>query len=105
MRDEHYLPAMEQVGMRDAQEARDGVQLRSAHWALHDHNATTALKRLDELPVGTARRTLALRLRLRAARMAGELAWRSRQRRASLAKHGPSRLPPRRAYCGAWRWN
>ncbi|MBK6385648.1 MAG: heme biosynthesis protein HemY [Rhodoferax sp.] len=92
VRDEHYLLAMEQVGMRDAQEARDGVQLRSAHWALHDHNATTALKRLDELPVGTARRTLALRLRLRAARMARRTGVALETARL-LAKHGAFSAP------------
>ncbi|MFM2275637.1 MAG: hypothetical protein RL211_1509 [Pseudomonadota bacterium] len=70
VRDEHYLLAMGQINVHDAQEARDGVQLRAACWAVHDRNATIAFKHLDELPVGTARRTLALRLRLRAARMA-----------------------------------
>jgi HemY protein len=92
VRDEHYLLAMEQVGMRDAQEARDGVQLRAAHWALHDHNATMALKRLDELPVGTARRTLALRLRLRAARMARRTGVALETARL-LAKHGAFSTP------------
>lgn len=49
-------------------ETREGVQLRSAHWALEDQDAAAALSRLEELPQGVQRRTLALRLHLRAAR-------------------------------------
>ena len=56
--------------MRDAQETREGVQLRAARWALDDRDAAAALRWLDELPQGTARRTIALRLRLEAARLA-----------------------------------
>ena len=49
-------------------EAREGVQLRAARWALDDRDAPAALARLEELPQGAQRRTLALRLRLKAAR-------------------------------------
>ncbi|MGJ7580955.1 heme biosynthesis HemY N-terminal domain-containing protein [Variovorax sp. RHLX14] len=49
-------------------ETREGIQLRSAHWALEDQDASAALARLEELPQGVQRRTLALRLHLRAAR-------------------------------------
>jgi HemY protein len=41
-----------------------------AEWALDDRDAERALQALAELPPGTARRTQALRLRLRAARLA-----------------------------------
>lgn len=92
VRDQHYQLASEQVGKRDAQEARDGVHLRAAHWALHDHDAAAALKRLDELPVGTGRRTLALRLRLRAARMARRTGVALETARL-LAKHGAFSAP------------
>jgi HemY protein len=44
------------------------VQLRAARWALEDRDAAAALARLEELPQGAQRRTLALRLRLKAAR-------------------------------------
>ena len=69
-RDVHLAQAMDQTARRDGQEIRDGVQLRAAFWALQDHDADGALRLLDELAQGTARRTLALRLRLRAARAA-----------------------------------
>jgi HemY protein len=69
-REIHLAQALEQTARRDGQEIRDGVQLRAAHWALQDHDAAGALHLLDELAQGTARRTLALRLRLRAARAA-----------------------------------
>jgi len=69
-REEHFRQALEQAQKRDAQETREGLQLRAAHWALEDHDAQAALGWLDELPQGAARRTIALRLRLKAARLA-----------------------------------
>lgn len=69
-REEHFRQALEQASRRDAQEAREGVQLRAARWALEDHDAQGALQWLDDLPQGASRRTIALRLRLTAARMA-----------------------------------
>jgi HemY protein len=69
-RETHFRQALEQASRRDAQETREGVQLRAARWALEDRDAPAALQWLDELPQGAARRTLALRLRLKAARMA-----------------------------------
>ena len=52
-----------------APETREGVQLRAARWALEDRDAPAALARLEELPQGARRRTLALRLHLKAARL------------------------------------
>ena len=69
-REMHFRQALEQASRREAHETRDGVQLRAARWALEDRDAPAALQWLDELPQGAARRTLALRLRLKAARMA-----------------------------------
>lgn len=69
-REQHFSQALEQASRRDAQETREGVQLRAARWALEDRDATSALEWLDQLPQGAARRTIALRLRLKAARMA-----------------------------------
>ena len=62
-RDERGAPAL-------LPELREGLQLRAARWALEDRDATAALERLAELPQGAQRRTLALRLRLKAARQA-----------------------------------
>jgi HemY protein len=50
--------------------ASDGARLKAAEWALDDRDADRALKWLAALPPGVARRTQALRLRLRAARLA-----------------------------------
>ena len=70
LREEHFQMALQQASLRDALETREGVQLRAARWALDDRDAVAALRWLDELPQGTARRTIALRLRLKAARLA-----------------------------------
>ena len=71
-RAQHLRLALEQATRRDAQEMREGVQFRAARWALEDRDPNAALNALDELPLGAARRTIALRLRLKAARMAGQ---------------------------------
>ena len=70
-RDEHLRQALaSSTAKGESQETREGVQLRAAQWAVADRDGAAALKWLDELPHGAARRTLALRLRLKAARMA-----------------------------------
>jgi HemY protein len=50
--------------------ADDGARLLGAEWALEDRDAARANALLAELPPGVARRTQALRLKLRAARLA-----------------------------------
>lgn len=72
VRDGHFEQAMEGTAARDAQEAREGVQLRRARWALDDRDPSMAIKWLDQLPLGAARRTVSLRMRFRAARQAGQ---------------------------------
>jgi HemY protein len=69
-REEHFRLALDEAMRRDTRETQEGLQLRAARWALDDHDAAQALQWLDELPVGAGRRTIALRLRLKAARMA-----------------------------------
>ncbi len=69
-REQHFRSAMDQATGGAAPETREGVQLRAARWALDDRDAVQALQLLDELAQGAARRTLALRMRLKAARMA-----------------------------------
>ncbi len=73
VRDDHFQKALAESANREAQEARDGVQLRGARWALDDRDAAKAMQWLDQLPQGAARRTLALRMRFKAARQAGQL--------------------------------
>ncbi|HEY9223228.1 heme biosynthesis protein HemY [Variovorax sp. N23] len=69
-RDAHLQQALNESAERGvlSPETREGVQLRSARWALEDRDPSAALARLKELPQGVQRRTLALRLHLKAAR-------------------------------------
>jgi HemY protein len=69
-RDAHADNALAQKGV--SQTLREGVQLRTARWALDDRETQLALERLAQLPQGVARRTLALRIKLKAARLAGQ---------------------------------
>jgi HemY protein len=68
LRNQHLQLALQNSAARHAQEVREGVQFRAARWALEDHDASAALDWLGQLPQGAARRTLALRMKLRAAR-------------------------------------
>ena len=52
-----------------ARSAEEGARLLAAEWALDDRDAPRALELLGELPLGVARRTHALRLRLQATRL------------------------------------
>jgi HemY protein len=70
LREQHLAQALEQPGQRQTVETREGIELRAARWALDDRQPDDALRRLAGLPQGVGRRTLALRLRLRAARLA-----------------------------------
>lgn len=69
LRDQHLQAALQSSAPRHAQEVREGVQFRAARWALDDHDAGAALELLVQLPQGAARRTLALRMKLRATRL------------------------------------
>lgn len=67
------LNAIEQEARQGmARSAADGALLLGAEWALDDQDADRALDLLQSLPPGVARRTQALRLKLRAARLAGQ---------------------------------
>jgi HemY protein len=72
LREKHFRLALEHAQARDAQEMRDGVQLRAARWALEERDAAKAMEWLDLMPQGASRRTVALRLRFKSARMAGQ---------------------------------
>lgn len=71
-RDEHLRQALEQAAQRPAtaavQETHEGALLRAARWALDDRDPQSAINWLADLPQGAARRTLALRIKLKAAR-------------------------------------
>ena len=72
VRDAHLAQAVELSTGRDGQDIFDGVRLRAARWAFDDRDATRTLQWLNQLPPGTGRRTLALRLRFKSARLAGD---------------------------------
>jgi HemY protein len=85
-REEHLQLALQQGASRDAQETHEGTLMRAARWALDDREPDTAMVWLRQLPQGAARRTLALRMKLKAARLAQEPAEALETARL-LAKH------------------
>jgi HemY protein len=73
-RDEHLQAALHPKLAKSAPEAHEGALLRAVHWAVEDRDAGVARSRLADLPQGAARRTQALRLKLRTARLGGATA-------------------------------
>ena len=72
-RESHLQDALQEAPMRgtaNEQEMHEGAQMRAARWSLDDRDASAALERLAALPQGAARRTLALRIKLKATRLA-----------------------------------
>ena len=72
-RESHLQNALEEApakGNGQDQELREGAQIRAARWSLDDRDPNATLERLAALPQGAARRTLALRIRLKATRQA-----------------------------------
>ena len=63
----HYAP---EQGTPSERELREGIQMRAARWALENRDPHTALDWLNALPQGASRRTLALRIKLKASRLA-----------------------------------
>jgi HemY protein len=70
-REEHLRLALEHAPARDAQETREGALMRAARWSLQDRDPEGAMGWLKGLPQGAARRTHALRMKLKASRLAG----------------------------------
>lgn len=85
-REVHFQLALSQSEKAAAQEAMEGVKLRAARWAMEERDPVASLRWLDELPQGASRRTVALRLRLKAARLDGQTASALETARL-LAKH------------------
>jgi HemY protein len=85
-REEHLKLALEEGAARDAQETREGAIMRAARWSLDDRDPDAAIGWLRELPQGAARRTLAMRMKLKAARLARQTAEALETARL-LAKH------------------
>lgn len=72
---------------KSAQHFKEGATLRSARWMLDEHDPSTSLKRLSTLSQGAQRRTLSLRLKLRALQQARQQTEALETARL-LAKHG-----------------
>jgi HemY protein len=68
-REEHLRQALEETSSRETQETREGALMRAARWSLDDREPDAAMTWLQALPQGAARRTLALRMKLKAARL------------------------------------
>lgn len=71
----------------ERQTLTEGVQLRAARWLLDDRDPHGSLERLKELPPAAGRRMVAMRLQLKAARLAGQPA-KALETAVLLAKHG-----------------
>jgi HemY protein len=88
-RESHLALALEQAdahGNAQEQGLREGSQMRAARWALDDRDSEGALEWLASLPQGAARRTLALRIKLKATRLSGQ-AQSALETARLLAKH------------------
>jgi HemY protein len=73
-REEHLKQALEQTSSRDAQETHEGALMRAARWSLDDREPDAAMAWLKGLPQGAARRTVALRMKLKATRLTHQTA-------------------------------
>jgi HemY protein len=71
-REEHLQLGLEQAVAHGAHEMHEGALMRAARWSLDDREPDAAMGWLRGLPQGAARRTLALRIKLKAARLAGQ---------------------------------
>ena len=69
VRDQHLAQALAEANEREMQDMREAVQLTATRWAVQDRDWSMAQQRFGELPQGAARRTLALRLRFKMARL------------------------------------
>ncbi len=85
-RDEHLQQALASQPAREGAPMREGILMRAARWSLDERDAQTAGRWLGELPQGAARRTLALRMKLKASRLQDQPAQALETARL-LAKH------------------
>ena len=100
-RDQHAQLALQVAsqmtrGSATASAALDAVHLNAARWSLIDREPTNAMLWLAKLPLGSVRRTVALRLRLKAARLSQDHRVALETARL-LAKHGAFAAEPARS--------
>jgi len=75
LRETHLSQALneaEQATGADRQTLLEGIPLRAARWLIDDRDARASLAQLRQLPASVSRRTVAMRLQLKAARLAGQ---------------------------------
>jgi HemY protein len=72
LRQQHLQQALQPQRGTEVQAAQEGALLRAIHWAIEDRNLPAAAQWMTQLPQGTARRTLALRLKLKLARLSND---------------------------------
>ena len=89
LREQHLEQAeqlAQEVQTADRQALVEGLILRAARWSLDDRDAQGSLARLAQLPAAVSRRTVAMRIQLKASRLAGQTA-RALDTALLLAKH------------------
>lgn len=89
VRQTHWEAALEAAQAAPSFQSRtlsEGIQLRAARWLLDDRDAPASLALLQALPSAAARRMVAMRLQLKAARLAGQPA-KALDTAVLLAKH------------------
>jgi HemY protein len=75
LRQSHWQKAMDAAksgGFSERQSLTEGAQLRAARWLLDDRDAAGSLGVLKSLPTAIGRRVVAMRMQLKAARLAGQ---------------------------------
>lgn len=89
LRQTHWQDALstaQEGAASQRQTLTEGAQLRAARWSLDDRDAAGSLNLLQALPPATARRMVAMRMQLKAARLAGQPA-KALDTALLLAKH------------------
>jgi len=90
LRERHLQHAQHEAAHIPGEERQpliEGLSLRAARWLLDDCNASASLGALAQLPGAVMRRSLALRLQLKATRLAGQT-HRALEVATLLGKHG-----------------
>lgn len=72
-RDAHLESMQKAVGMHSDPQLNDAAVLQAAQWALEDANPALAFELIERLSPGAVRRTFALKIRLRASQLAGQI--------------------------------
>jgi HemY protein len=76
LRETHLAQALQEAEQADGegrQTLLEGIPLRAARWLIDDRDAQASLTQLQQLPGSVGRRTVAMRLKMKAARLAGNI--------------------------------